>query len=189
MALMRREPIAEGLEGEGVWLRAPRYEDFEAWARLRARSRAFLTPWEPSWPPDDLTRPAFRRRLRRYARDIREGLAYPFFVFRAEDQALAGGCNLSNIRRGVQQTASLGYWVGDPFKRRGLMRAAVTAVLEYAFTDLGLNRIEAACIPCNEPSKALLEALGFRLEGCARRYLKINGAWRDHLLYAKLRGD
>lgn len=78
------------VEGEGVWLRPPRASDFAEWRELRAQSRAFLQPWEPTWPADDLSRAAFRRRLLAYARDREIGLAYPFFIFRAADDALTG---------------------------------------------------------------------------------------------------
>ena len=144
-----------------------------------------MTPWEPTWPADDLTRPAFRQRLRRYAEDMRTDQAYPFFLFRAEDNALIGGLALANIRRGVAQAGSLGYWIGAPHIRRGYMTALVPA----AFDVLRLHRVEAACIPTNLASVRLLEKAGFRREGYARSYLCINGIWQDHLLYARLQTD
>ncbi len=190
MALMRDDAETFGhIAGEGVFLRPPQMSDYDDWARLRAESRPFLSPWEPTWPGDDLTRAAFRRRLRRYQQDMRDEAALPLFVFREEDGLLVGACNLSRISRGVMQSASLGYWVGHRYRRRGYTRAAVRAVASYAFERLDLHRIEAACIPANEASRSLLESLGFRLEGYARNYLKIDGAWRDHLLFALLRGD
>ena len=149
--------------------------DFAAWAELRETSRKFLTPWEPTWPADDLTRPAFRQRLRRYAEDMRTDQAYPFFLFRTEDNALIGGLALANIRRGVAQAGSLGYWIGAPHIRRGYMTAAVRALVPAAFDVLRLHRVEAACIPTNLASVRLLEKTGFRREGYARSYLCING--------------
>ncbi|HEX8233328.1 MAG TPA: GNAT family protein [Caulobacteraceae bacterium] len=177
------------LRGQGVRLRPPRITDHPAWAELRQASKPFLQPWEPVWPADDLTRPAFRRRLSAYARDMDADAAYPFFVFDAENDALVGGVTLSNVRRGVAQAATIGYWVGRPHARRGYTLAAVRAVADYAFGRLGLHRLEAACIPENEPSRALLLKAGFRQEGFARAYLKINGAWRDHLLFGMLADD
>ncbi|MFZ5717942.1 MAG: GNAT family N-acetyltransferase [Pseudomonadota bacterium] len=171
------------VEGEGVRLRPPRAADFPEWRELRAQSRAFLQPWEPTWPADDLSRAAFRRRLIAYARDREAGVAYPFFVFRASDDALTGGITLSNVRRGVAQMGSIGYWCGRPFARQGLTLGAVRAVSEFAFRTLGLHRLEAACIPENAPSRSLLQKAGFEEEGFARAYLKINGAWRDHVLF------
>ncbi len=190
MALLQNPAASQKILREGgVYLRAPQWPDFDEWANLRTESRAFLSPWEPSWPPDDLTRPAFRRRLRRYAQDLRDGSAYPFFVFREEDDALVGACNLSGLRRGVLQTGSLGYWVGERYAQRGYTRNAVRAVLRFAFDSLSLHRVEAACLPQNEASRRLLESTGFRLEGYARDYLRINGAWRDHVLFGILARD
>jgi [ribosomal protein S5]-alanine N-acetyltransferase len=192
MAFLRKEPPNQGgraLEGAGVTLRAPEYRDFVAWSNVRAQSRTFLTPWEPTWPLDDLSRDAFRRRLRRYDEDRRVGVAFAYFCFRNEDARLVGGVTLGNVRRGVSQTASIGYWAGEPFQRRGYTQAAVQAVLQHAFEDLGLNRVEASCMPENEPSRRLLLSIGFRQEGLVRSALKINGVWRDHLLFGILRTD
>ncbi len=179
---------ATHLEGEGVRLRPPRMADHAVWAELRRRSRDFLQPWEPTWPADDLSRAAFRRRLAIYTRDQDLGLAYPFFVFNTAG-ALVGGVNLRDVRRGVAQTGALGYWSGAPFARRGHTLAGVRAVRHFSFTRLGLHRLEAACVPENAASRALLVKAGFEEEGLARGYLKINGRWRDHLLFGTLRED
>ncbi|OYX14182.1 MAG: GNAT family N-acetyltransferase [Rhizobiales bacterium 32-66-8] len=148
-----------------------------------------MAPWEPLWPADDLARGAFRSRLRRYARDMIRDEAYPLLVFRAEDHRMLGGLTLSNVRRGVCQAASLGYWMGAAYAGKGYMRAAVTALLPVAFDALQLRRIEAACMIGNIPSIRLLEGLGFVREGYARQYLCINGEWEDHYLFARLRTD
>ncbi|WP_411287374.1 GNAT family N-acetyltransferase [Phenylobacterium sp.] len=171
------------VEGEGIVLRPPRAADYLEWRELRAVSRAFLQPWEPTWPADDLSRAAFRRRLLAYARDRDAGAAYPFFVIRASDEALTGGITLSNVRRGVAQMGSVGYWCGRPFTRQGHTVAAVRALSEFAFRTLGLHRLEAACIPDNMASRRLLAKAGFADEGYAKAYLKINGGWRDHVLF------
>jgi ribosomal-protein-alanine N-acetyltransferase len=192
MALFRSvvwsEPLPV-LEGDGVFLRMPQMADFAEWARLRAESRAFLAPWEPTWPADDLSRGAFRRRMRRHAREMREDLGYPFLVFRAADRALIGGVTLSNVRRGVAQAANLGYWVGAPHARKGYMTAAAAALIPFAHSQLRLRRIEAACLPNNAASVRLLEKLNFVREGYARQYLCIAGLWQDHLMFAHLEGD
>jgi ribosomal-protein-alanine N-acetyltransferase len=171
------------VEGEGIILRPPRAADYSEWRELRAVSRGFLQPWEPTWPADDLGRPAYRRRLIAYARDRDAGAAYPFFVFRSGDGALTGGITLSNIRRGVAQMGSIGYWCGKPYARQGHTLAAVRTLSDFAFRSLGLHRLEAACIPENQPSRRLLAKAGFEEEGFAKAYLKINGAWRDHVLF------
>jgi ribosomal-protein-alanine N-acetyltransferase len=191
MALFRSVNLAEMpvMTGRGVSLRAPVAADHEEWAALREKSRDFLTPWEPSWPADDLTRGAFRRRLKRYAEDQRTDQAYAFLIFRAEDGAMVGGLTLANVRRGVAQAASVGYWIGERFTRRGYMTAAMRALIPYVFGNLRLHRLEAACIPTNAASIGLLEKTGFQREGYAREYLCINGIWHDHLLYARLKDD
>lgn len=171
------------ISGDRVRLRPHRSGDFAEWADLRAKSRAFLQPWEPTWPADDLTRGAWRRRLSAYAQDMERGVAYPFLVFRELDNALVGGITLSNIRRGVAQMGTIGYWVGQPFARQGFTVAAVRAVCDFSFGKLGLHRVEAACLPSNEPSRGVLLKAGFTQEGMARAYLRINGSWRDHLLF------
>ena len=101
----------------------------------------------------------------------------------------SAGLALANIRRGVAQAGSLGYWIGAPFIQRGYMTAAVRALVPAAFDVLRLHRVEAACIPTNLASVRLLEKTGFRREGYARSYLCINGTWQDHLLYARLQND
>ncbi|MFG1395711.1 GNAT family N-acetyltransferase [Roseixanthobacter pseudopolyaromaticivorans] len=175
--------------GDGVYLRVPQMKDFASWQALREESRDFLTPWEPLWPLDDLTKSAFRRRLRRYARDMQRDEAYPLFIFRTADDALLGGLTLSNVRRGVCQAASLGYWMGARHAGQGYMKAAVAAVVPVAFDVLHLRRIEAACMTNNSASINLLRRSGFVREGFAREYLCINGTWEDHFLFARLRSD
>jgi [ribosomal protein S5]-alanine N-acetyltransferase len=184
--LARTDPFR--LTGDRVFLRPPERGDYEAWASLRASSRNFLTPWEPSWPPDALSRASFRARVSRYAEDWRTDQAYNLLIF-ARDETLLGGIGLSNIRRGVSETASLGYWVGEAFAGQRYMTEALPVVLDFAFDRLGLHRVEAACLPNNTPSRSLLRRAGFRQEGYAREYLCIEGKWQDHLLFAILRGD
>lgn len=173
------------LEGDGVRLRPPRMSDHAVWAELRRASREFLQPWEPTWPADDLSRAAFRRRLSIYARDQEAGQGHAFFVFSAGG-ALVGGVSLRDVRRGVSQSGAVGYWAGQAHARRGHTLAGVRAVVRFAFDRLGLHRLEAACVPENEPSHRLLLRAGFEQEGRARAYLKINGRWRDHLLFGLL---
>ena len=113
------------LRNASVLLRVPDMPDYEQWAGLRQMSRDFLAPWEPVWPANDLTRTAFRGRIRQYWRDIDDDVAYPYFIFDAAGQRLLGALTLSNVRRGVAQTATLGYWIGVPYVRKGYMSAAV----------------------------------------------------------------
>jgi ribosomal-protein-alanine N-acetyltransferase len=191
MSFLRRDGEEAGrrLLGEGVSLRHPEARDFAAWQQVRSESRDFLAPWEPTWPDDELTIGSFRYKLRRYAQDIRDGRNFPFYLFREEDGRLVGGVTLSQVRRGAAQTGTLGYWVGAAFQRRGHISAAVQAVVGFAFDELRLHRVEAACQPENAASRAVLRKNGFHEEGLARAYLRINGAWRDHVLYARVNAD
>lgn len=177
------------IKGDGVMLRAPVLEDHEEWASLRTRSRAFLEPWEPLWSEEDLTRRAFRQRVKRAAVEADADEAYAFLIFRMQDQALVGGVTLGLVRRGVAQACTMGYWLGEPYGGQGYMTRAVKAVARHAFDDLHLRRIEAACLPSNHRSRSLLERVGFQREGFARQYLCIAGRWEDHLLYAQLASD
>lgn len=192
MAFLRSVPPANStalIRADRVLLRTPALSDFSQWALLRAESRSFLTPWEPVWPSDELSRLAFRRRIRRYQREIREGSGYPFFIFTPDGVALLGGLTLSQVQRGVTQSCSLGYWMGARYAGQGYMTAAVRAVVRFAFETLRLHRVEAACLPHNTASIRLLEKVGFTREGYARRYLCIDGRWQDHLLFAMVADD
>lgn len=174
---------------DGIHLRPPIMGDYGAWAELRAQSRDHLVPWEPQWTRDELSRDAFRRRVRHYQRELREDLGYAFFLFREADERLLGGITISNVRRGVTQAAAVGYWIGKPYAGRGGMTKALSGIVRFAFDELKLHRLEAACMPTNSASIRVLEKNGFQREGLARRYLKINGVWQDHLLYATLADD
>jgi ribosomal-protein-alanine N-acetyltransferase len=137
-----------------------------------------------------LSRSAFRARLRRQEADIASGRGLPWFLFDRENpDILLGGLTISNIRRGVAETGTLGYWMGSAYANRGLMKEALLAVCDDVFKVHGLHRIEAATVFENEQSQGLLKRCGFREEGTARRYLRINGEWRDHVLFARLAED
>ena len=177
------------LETERLSLRPPTHSDFRAWTTLRRDSADFLTPWEPSWAVDHLTRKSFTNRVYWAQRSISNGTALPLFLIRRSDDVLVGAITLDNIRRGPSQSGTLGYWTGEAFARQGYMREAIHAVVHHAFTRLDLSRLEAACLPENKPSRGLLESCGFKYEGVAQSYLQIDGRWRTHVLYASLRSD
>ena len=189
MAFLRSVTASEPpaiMQGNGLHLRMPGVSDYPQWAELRARSRGFLVPWEPTWANDELTRGAYRRRLRQYFKELRDETGYAFFIFRSADQRLMGGLSLSNVRRGVTQACTLGYWMGAPYAGHGQMTEAVRTLVPFVFGHLWLHRLEAACLPENVSSRRVLEKNGFGYEGLARRYLKINGQWQDHCLFARV---
>jgi len=177
------------LAGPRVMLRAPERNDWQQWAELRAASKNFLVPWEPTWSDDALSRAAFRRRLARYALEWHSDQGYTFLLFRAEEEVLLGGISLTNVRRGVAETSSIGYWIGEKFARQGYMTEGLGLALKFAFERLRLHRLEAACLPHNAPSRGVLMKAGFREEGYAREYLCIDGKWQDHVLFGLLASE
>jgi len=185
--LNRRRRIR--IETERLSLRPPVHGDYRAWSSLREESADFLIPWEPTWASDHLTRKAFTNRVYWANRSLTSGSAVPLFIERRKDHRLLGAITLDNIRRGPAQDGTLGYWIGAPHARQGYMREAIEALVHYAFGELDLSRIQAACLPENEASRGVLEKCGFKYEGVAQSYLQINGRWRNHVLYSNLRRD
>jgi len=182
-------PPSERIETARLILRPSRLSDWAEWAHVRDQSRAFLTPYEPTWPKDALSRTAYRERVRYYAQEWHRGTGYLFFLIRREDRRLLGGISIADVRRGIAQTGTVGYWIGEPYANHGYMTEALEAMNVFAFGPLGLHRLEAACMPGNAASRRLLSKCGFREEGYAAQYLKINGQWADHVLYARLSSD
>ena len=177
------------LAHDEIYLRPPEFADFDEWSALREKSRAHLTRWEPDWRNEDIAIDKWRMRLRAYERQFRARTGVVFHICQQADKRIVGGITLSDIRRHASYSATLGYWIGAEFLRRGYGISAVETAAAYAFDDLELNRIEAACQPDNKASRTLLEQAGFREEGLARQYLHINGEWRDHVLYSLLADD
>ncbi|MFA5040742.1 MAG: GNAT family protein [Bdellovibrionales bacterium] len=175
------------LRGPRLMLRMVKIEDWKAWRALREASRDKLEPWEPAWPSNALTYGYFCVLVRRYWREWRNGKTYAFSIFLLDggDPVLIGGITLGNVHYAAAQKATVGYWIGQPYVCQGYMHEALTLVSTFAFTELKLQRLEASCLPNNEPSKAVLRRCGFEEEGFAREYLQINGKREDHLLWGK----
>ncbi len=193
MALFRTLSAPEPLPpitGDGVVLRSPQMGDYAAWARVREQSRKFLTPWEPTWPADDLTRPAYRQRLAplRRGHPHRPGLSVLPVPQRGRRAGRRAGARQHPPRRGPgRQPGLLGRRPLCPPRLHD--EGGPGARSRWRSILLRLHRLEAACIPTNLASIKLLEKTGFKREGYARSYLCINGIWQDHLLYAKLQSD
>ena len=177
------------LTGERVFLRPPKRRDALKWQKLRMSSKSFLVPWEPSWDASSCTRRAYLRYFKNSNYLANMDRAYSFLIFKTDDKTLLGGINVGNVRRGVSQSASLGYWIGEKHSRNGYMKEALKLLIPSLFVDLRLNRIEAATLEENIASKNLLKKIGFKKEGVLRKYLKINGTWKDHILYGLLEND
>jgi ribosomal-protein-alanine N-acetyltransferase len=177
------------IETDRLVLRLPQHGDYRAWVELREASADFLQPWEPAWAPDHLSRKSFTNRVYWAQRSHSQGSALALFLTRKGEGDVIGAITLDNIRRGPSQSATLGYWIGQPHARQGYMREAIVALSHHAFRRVDLSRLEAACLEENAASRALLEASGFKYEGVAQSYLQIAGRWRNHVLYASLRSD
>lgn len=177
------------LEGPRIVLRPPEMVAWKEWATLRMVSREFLAPWEPTWSPKALSRAHFRRYLRTQHRASQAGKSMPYFVYRRDDEKFIGSITIGNIQRGVSQKCSVGYWIGSAYSRSGFMTESLNCILSHCIYSLGLNRVEAACMPANIASRALLNQCGFKCEGYARKLFEINGIWEDHLLFAVVAED
>ncbi len=139
----------------------PSAGDWQDWAELREASRAFLTPWEPTWSDDALSRAAFRRRLARYALDWHTDQGYTFLLFRVEDEALAGRHQPHQCAPRRRRDGSLGYWIGERYARQGYMTEGLRRSCSNSpSSGSRLHRVEAACLPHNVPSRALLAQIG-----------------------------
>lgn len=170
--------------GERTLLRHPTAEDADEYLDLRRRSAHFHAPWEPGGAPgvDPYDEDAYRH----YLLGAQDGRRVRLLLCRRADGAILGGINLNEIVRGAFQSAYLGYWIGQPFARRGYMREGLGLMLRHAFDEHALHRLEANIRPENEASIALVKGAGFRLEGYSPRYLCIGGEWRDHQRWAIL---
>jgi len=173
-----------------VELHPLRRRDAHDWSRLRQANESWLSPWEPTsavpWPARH-TPTAYSAMRRAVARRARLGTSVPFAI-RVEGR-LAGQVTIDNIVRGALRSGYLGYWIDRRIAGRGMASLAVALVCDHAFGDVGLHRVQADIRPENLPSQRLVDRLGFRQEGLLRRYLDIDGDWRDHLGYALLAED
>tara|TARA_X000000950_G_scaffold248601_1_gene307776 strand:- start:654 stop:1241 length:588 start_codon:yes stop_codon:yes gene_type:complete len=177
------------LSGERIYLRPPKRRDALRWQKLRLYSKDFLVPWEPSWDSFSCSRRAYMRFLKNSNYLANMDRAYSFLIFNNTDKDLLGGVNIGNVRRGVAQSANIGYWIGKKYSRKGYMYEALRVLIPSLFVDLRLNRVEATILEENIASQKLLKKLGFKKEGKLRNYLKINGNWRDHVIYGLLQND
>ncbi len=174
------------LVGPRAVLRPLRATDHRGWSAVRVRSREWLESWEPlpesgtADPALDLD--AFRSRCGAWDRQRHFDTAYGFGMFL--DDEFVGEVSLASVLRGPYQSASIGYWIDEGHAGRGLVPEGVVLVLRYGFEELFLHRIEAAIVPRNDRSRRVVEKLGLRDEGTARRLLQIRGVWEDHVRYA-----
>lgn len=147
------------------------------------KNREHFAQWDPSPSPLYFTEPYWSARFRLRCRDWQEGRGASYLLtLPTAPQLVIGSISLSNLVRGVLQAATLGYALDRDFEGQGLMHEAASAVIRLAFDVLHLHRLQANYQPHNQRSAALLARLGFSIEGEAKQYLYLNGAWRDHVL-------
>ncbi len=171
------------LNSRPVTLRPLTYSDADAWRSARQRNAAWLTPWDATAPPDaPAHRSTFRSLVWRLHRQARRDATYPFAV--EVDGRFAGQLTISNIVRGSAQFASVGYWLDRDFAGRGVMPRALALAIDHCFTSAALHRIEVCIRPENSNSLRVVEKLGLREIGYAPKFLHIDGAWRDHRIFA-----
>jgi ribosomal-protein-alanine N-acetyltransferase len=173
------------LYGRRVMLRPLAASDYRAWSEVRRHNADWLTVWEPSRPafqPDPVTdRNAFAARCQQRDRDRTNGSAYQFGLFL--DEQVIGEVNLNNVIRGAMQSATIGYWIDQRHAGHAYTAEAVVVVMQFAFEQLALHRVEICIVPRNHRSRRIMEKLAIRDEGTAARYLEINGTWEDHVRY------
>lgn len=170
--------------GNRVALRAPKLSDAPQIIEMQRASRDFLAPWVPAQADNDLDLALVRKRISEQGRQFKADRDYKFVFTLGQNGPVIGRVSLSQVFRGIFQNAYLGYSIDVRYKRRGLTSEAVRLALDVAFGPLGLHRVQAAIMPHNEASLALIRGLGLRWEGKAERYLKIADVWQDHLMFA-----
>jgi [ribosomal protein S5]-alanine N-acetyltransferase len=176
--------LSSKLHTDRVLLRAPNAKDVASLAVAMKRNLAHLSPWQPAQSaPASLTHIAqsIERDRSRWRVDLQYAL-----IASPDEKHILGRVSLSGILRGAHQGAFLGYWVDARYLRQGYATEIIARTLGFAFGELGLHRVQAAIMPENKASLAVIRRLGFREEGFAKSYLEIAGSWRDHLLFAKL---
>ena len=177
------------LNGNKVFLRAPEFRDWREWSELRKFNMEYLKPWEPAWSPYELERGYFVKRVKFFDKLSNRDKAYSFLIFDSDKNKLIGEININNIQRGVVQSCSIGYWISENKMGLGYMRESISILKDFIFNDLKLHRVEAACLPRNMRSLRTLLKSEFEIEGHAKKYLKINGVWEDHILLSCIKHE
>lgn len=172
---------------DGFVLRTSEADDAELMAAAHRRNRAYLQPWEPVRPESFYTEVGQRALLRQQVQNREAGRSLPLVLVDAD--APMGQVTLSGITHGAFESAALGYWIDERYQGRGIMTAALTAVIEVSRSVLGLHRLEAQTLAGNAASRHILDRLGFERIGYAPRYLRIAGTWQDHVLYQLILRD
>ena len=173
---------------EDIRLRPLAAGDGAALASAYARNREHLTRWEPRREEDFFTSASQDAQLRLAIAEQRRGEAFRW-VLETADERIVGRLNVTGIVRGALQSGNVGYWTDVELAGRGLMTAALHAAVDHARVWLGLHRLQAGTLVDNVASQRVLERTGFERIGLAPRYLRVDGAWRDHVLFQRILHD
>ena len=169
---------------ERLILRLPLLTDYKSWVILRRKSEDFLNKWEPEKDSNYYSKTNFNQRVKWAKKNFNSKKVIHLFIFLRSNNHLVGGITLDNIRYGPFQSATLGYWLGEEFSKKGIMTEGLNSMMIYATKNLGISRIEAATLANNIASRRLLEKCNFKYEGVGQYYLQIRGKWQHHILYA-----
>lgn len=167
-----------------IYLRYFDMKDSGALLDLKLRNRDFFTPFEPIRDDSHFTLEGQKSEIANGIQGVANDQSYTFGIFLKKTDELVGRIALTGIARGPFQNAYLGYFMDEKYNGKGYITAAVSLCVEYAFKEIGLHRVQAGVMPKNLPSIRVLEKAGFRHEGLSKKYLKINGSWEDHELFA-----
>jgi [ribosomal protein S5]-alanine N-acetyltransferase len=177
------------LRSERLVIRPPTERDLKVLRAAMKVSAEHLREWQPTPSADPASLTVLSQGIERDRALWRRDLQYAFLVLSEDESEVVGRVSLSGVWRGAYQGAFLGYWTSAAYLRKGYAKEFIQRVLKCAFTDLALHRVQAAIMPNNVASLAVIRALAFREEGLAKSYLRINDEWRDHLLFAKLSSE
>lgn len=173
------------LSAGDICLRPIGYRDKKWWMQAQKENAEWLKPWEATFPEGSWQPPRFRRMVRAFRKDMRQGRSENFIILKSGKPV--GFIALGGISYGPARMAFIGYWIVREYANQGIVTKAVSLVTEHAFTDLHLHRIEINVRPENQPSIRVAMKSGFELEGKRSKYLHIDGAWRDHLCFVATR--
>ena len=171
---------------ERLILRLPAITDYENWVILRRKSADFLNKWEPEKDINYFSKANFKKRVKWAKKNFNFKTVLHLFIFLRSNYLLVGGITLDNIRYGPFRSATLGYWLGEEYSKKGIMTESLNCFIRYVNKEIGISRIEAATLPNNIASRRLLEKCNFKYEGVGQYYLQINGKWKHHILYANI---
>ncbi|WP_067934238.1 GNAT family N-acetyltransferase [Alicyclobacillus kakegawensis] len=172
------------LRSSHIYLRRLERNDAHALLELRLRNRGFLKPWEPSPSHNHFTLLGQQEAIEKSIANWESGTGYGFGIFLVDRNELIGRVNLSNVVRGAWESCTIGYFLDEQHNGRGYMTEAVRMAVTFAFREANLHRVQAAVMPRNAASIRVLAKVGFRFEGFAEYYLKINGVWEHHNIYS-----